>query len=105
LYRYNEGPPGDEGCYISGYFLEGARWDYKSHQLAESNPKELYTDFPLMWLEPKQNRVNPTGGFYMCPAYKILTRQGTLSTTGHSTNFVMYMEVPSEVGLYALNPS
>jgi len=86
----------EDGCFVSGYFLEGARWDYAAHQLAESRPKELYTDFPMMWLEPKQNRVDPTGGYYMCPAYKTLTRNGTLSTTGHSTNFVMYMEVPSD---------
>ena len=89
-----EGPT--DGCYITGYFLEGARWDYDKHQLAESRPKELYTDFPLMWLEPQENRVQPTGGYYMCPAYKTLTRAGTLSTTGHSTNFVMYMEVPTD---------
>eukprot|EP01047_Picozoa_sp_COSAG01_P087188 COSAG01_NODE_19955_length_980_cov_0.837684_2_plen_77_part_00 len=26
---------------------------------------------------------------YQCPLYKVLTRAGTLLTTGHSTNYVM----------------
>jgi hypothetical protein len=32
----------------------------------------------------------------VCPCYKILTRKGVLSTTGHSTNFVVTFEVRSE---------
>jgi dynein heavy chain len=64
--------------------------------LTESRPKELYTDFPLFWLEPKKDREDPKEGVYLCPAYKTLTRAGTLSTTGHSTNFVMYLEVPTD---------
>jgi len=85
-----------DGCYVTGFFLEGARWDYETHMLTESRPKELYTDFPLFWLEPAKDREDPKEGVYLCPAYKTLTRAGTLSTTGHSTNFVMYLEVPTD---------
>jgi dynein heavy chain len=83
------------GCYIHGLFLEGARWDMEKFELSESRPKELYTDMPAMWLVPTANRVQPTQGVYLCPVYKTLTRAGTLSTTGHSTNYVIAVEIPS----------
>jgi dynein heavy chain len=75
--------------------MEGARWDHELHTIGESKPKELFSEFPMMWLEPVQHRKAPTKGIYDCPCYKIMSRAGTLSTTGHSTNFVMYMEIPS----------
>ncbi|KAH1168316.1 dynein axonemal heavy chain 1 [Mauremys mutica] len=84
-----------QGCYIHGLFLEGARWDPLSFQLAESRPKELYTEMAVIWLVPVPNRKPPTTGFYLCPIYKTLTRAGTLSTTGHSTNYVIAVEIPS----------
>jgi dynein heavy chain len=90
----NERP--HDGCYIYGLYLEGARWDNKSHMLSESLPKELYTDVPLIHLVPKADRTPPKTGIYNCPIYKVLSRAGTLSTTGHSTNFVMFMELPSK---------
>jgi len=49
-----------------------------------------------VWLEPVQNRENPTEGFYYVPLYKITSRAGTLSTTGHSTNYIMPLEIPSD---------
>lgn len=64
------------GCYITGLFLEGARWGYSLHELTESRPKELYTEMPVMWLKPCPNRVKPTSGIYECPVYKTLTRAG-----------------------------
>jgi len=86
-------PPPD-GCYIYGLFLEGCRWNTKDYCLDESKPKELYTQFPPIHLQPVKDRVVPDG-IYVCPVYKILTRAGTLSTTGHSTNFVINLEIPS----------
>lgn len=63
--------------------------------LDESKPKQLYVEMPLIWFVPKRNRERPEAGIYDCPVYKVLSRTGTLSTTGHSTNFVMYIEMPS----------
>jgi len=77
-------------------YLEGARWNSTTHMLDDSKPKQLYTEIPLCWFLPKKNRKKPETGIYQCPVYKVLSRAGTLSTTGHSTNFVMFMELPSK---------
>ncbi|CAJ1051390.1 LOW QUALITY PROTEIN: dynein heavy chain 1%2C axonemal [Xyrichtys novacula] len=84
------------GCYIHGLFLEGARWDDNEGQLTESRPKELYTDMAVIWFIPKANRKPPQSGVYVCPIYKTLTRAGTLSTTGHSTNYVIAVELQTD---------
>ncbi|EHB12979.1 Dynein heavy chain 1, axonemal [Heterocephalus glaber] len=83
------------GCYIHGLFLEGARWDPEAFQLAESRPKELYTDMAVIWLLPVPHRKAQNQDIYLCPIYKTLTRAGTLSTTGHSTNYVIAVEIPT----------
>jgi len=47
-------------------------------------------------LVPVPDREVPKEGIYNCPLYKVVSRQGTLSTTGHSTNFVMFVEFNSK---------
>lgn len=86
----------ENGCLIHGMFLEGARWDTSKHLLTHSKPKELFTDFPMMHLAPIMDRVVPEENIYECPIYKVVSRKGTLMTTGHSTNFVMYMELATK---------
>ena len=85
----------ESGCYIYGMYLEGCKWDYENHTLTDSDPKKLYFEFPLMHLVPVVDRVPPKTGIYNCPTYKVLSRAGTLSTTGHSTNYVLNIELPS----------
>ncbi|OWZ24775.1 Axonemal dynein heavy chain [Phytophthora megakarya] len=95
--------PADDGAYVDGLFLEGARWDAVTHTLAESKPRELYVPLPVLHLLPKaRDQIEPiedtdpkgTAHVYLCPVYKTSKRQGTLSTTGHSTNFVMSVRLP-----------
>jgi dynein heavy chain len=85
----------DFGCLCYGLFLEGCKWDFEKHTLASSLPKQLYAQMPLVHFKPVPDRQTPSG-VYQCPVYKVLSRKGTLSTTGHSTNFVLYMDVPSQ---------
>ena len=85
----------EDGCYVYGMFLEGARWNYETHLLDNSLNRELYTDVPLIHMIPVPNREPPQSGIYNTPLYKVLSRQGTLSTTGHSTNFVLMVELPT----------
>jgi len=86
----------DDGVICWGFSFEGARFCEDKWQMAESRRGEIYTDLPLIHFVPKANYKNaPTS--YMCPVYKTAARRGVLSTTGMSTNFVVAMELPTDV--------
>eukprot|EP00439_Symbiodinium_sp_Y106_P018870 s2058_g2.t1 len=85
----------EDGVYIYGLFMEGARWDNDTHMVQESQPKVLFTELPSLWFLPVKDR-KPNAKDYRCPTYKVLSRKGTLLTTGHSTNFVLYLELPTD---------
>jgi len=86
-----------DGIYISGLFLEAARWDDKKGGLDESLPKVLFSSAPVIWLKPCMHKDLSSYPHYSCPVYRTSERHGMLSTTGHSTNFVMFIKVPSKV--------
>lgn len=100
--------PHEDGVYTYGCFMEGAQWDRSKMNIGESQPGTLFTTMPCILLLPiiqskdraqqERGKFDPeTGkGYYVCPFYKVSTRRGTLSTTGHSTNYVRSLDIPCD---------
>lgn len=88
--------PPDDGNYVFGLFLEGARWDIETMLIAEPFKRQLWSVMPCIHLKPTQIKKIPTDVLvYPCPLYKTSKRAGVLSTTGRSTNLVMAINLTS----------
>ncbi|DBA04478.1 TPA: LOW QUALITY PROTEIN: hypothetical protein N0F65_010074 [Lagenidium giganteum] len=91
--EYSQKPK--DGVYVRGLFLEGARWDKSEHALGESEPKVLFSMAPVILFRPVKKTEMSVQKSYSCPVYKTSERRGTLSTTGHSTNFICFIRLPT----------
>lgn len=49
--------PPECGCYIYGLYCEGARWDFDKHMITDPKPKELFSNFPMIYLQPREDRI------------------------------------------------
>jgi dynein heavy chain len=86
-----EGAP-EEGIYLHGLFMDGAAWDYQEGVIADQEFGTMYVRAPVINFVPWRNKV-VNEEKYFCPLYKTSVRAGTLSTTGHSTNYVLSIEL------------
>lgn len=50
----------------------------------------------MLFLPTNQKKEQNDKESYICPVYKTSVRRGTLSTTGHSTNYVLSVTLPIE---------
>ena len=109
---YNQVNPPESGCYIKGLYLEGACWNYQKKIIDEARPKKIFDFMPIISLLPQEKsekegqRVKMPATkssqkdkkrVYECPTYKTTARAGSLSSTGHSTNFILAIQLPSEL--------
>jgi len=85
----------EDGTYIHGFFMEGARWSVELNAIADSYPKELYPWMPMMHFTGiRVEDVNPEGR-YMCPMYTTTVRgpthvlPGPLRTIEHPNKWIL----------------
>jgi dynein heavy chain len=86
----------ETGVNIHGLFIQGARWDEKKKMVDDSVIGKPIVEFPIIWLEPILEEELKIDKAFHAPLYKTSVRAGELSTTGHSTNFVMYLHIACE---------
>lgn len=80
-----------------GIFIEGGRWNRETKCLDESMPKILFDQLPIILMTPmmKKDMREVKNDYYDSPIYKTSERRGILATTGHSSNFVMFLGLPT----------
>lgn len=69
--------PPKEGVYVSGFFLEGASWNFESGYLEEPKPMELIATMPIIHFKPVEGKKKAAKGYYTCPVYMYPVRTGT----------------------------
>lgn len=64
-----------DGAYVTGMFLEGARWDLNSNCLEESKPKEMFFRMPVINCRAGMVTDREEKNVYICPTYCVTTRR------------------------------
>jgi dynein heavy chain len=85
----------EDGALVHGIFTDAWKWDDKEMCMTESDLGIMNTPLPIFKMVPEMD-FSPDKSEYICPLYKEGLRQGVLSTTGHSTNFVVQMHLPTK---------
>lgn len=67
--------PCKDGAYVSGMYLEGARWDMTSNSLEDSKPKEMFTGMPVITCKAGMASDKVDKNIYVCPTYCVPTRR------------------------------
>ncbi|BFZ25685.1 hypothetical protein BsWGS_28724 [Bradybaena similaris] len=86
----------EDGVLVHGLFMDGFRWDWQEMVCADSIQGQMNSSLPMMHMEPRMD-YEPDEALYSAPLYKTAERAGVLSTTGHSTNYVVAVQLPSNM--------
>jgi len=69
--------PSRDGCYITGLYMQGARFDVASSTIDKSRPREMYCDMPVINCRSVGLDKLEEKGMYSCPVYKTEARANT----------------------------
>ena len=85
----------EDGVYIHGLYMDGARFDRDSMQIADQYPGKMFDTMPVILFKPVED-YKPEPEDYQAPLYKTSVRAGVLSTTGQSTNYIVSVSIPTK---------
>ncbi|OAF70538.1 hypothetical protein A3Q56_01708 [Intoshia linei] len=84
----------NDGVLIHGLFMDGFRWNNKKGRVEDCLMGEIISSLPIVHMEPRMD-YKPVKNVYRAPLYKTSARYGVLTTTGHSSNFVVVINLPT----------
>ena len=67
------------GAFVTGLFLEGAKWNLDKQCLMEPEVMELISVMPVFHFKPIMKRLKPPPGIYECPCYYYPIRTGIIA--------------------------
>ncbi|CAG9859865.1 unnamed protein product [Phyllotreta striolata] len=73
--------PPREGAYVSGLFMEGARWDTNLNSICDSRLKDLFPVVPVIFIKAITQDKQDLRNMYDCPVYKTRMRGPTFVWT------------------------
>ncbi|KAJ1434470.1 dynein heavy chain 10 axonemal [Ochromonadaceae sp. CCMP2298] len=89
----------ESGCYVSGLYLEGARWDKEACLLRAQEPKVLVVELPIMQVIPVEASKLKLHNTFSTPVYVTQARKNAmgvgmvfeadLATAEHSSHWVL----------------
>ena len=89
----------DQGCFVEGLYLEGARWDIEKGELKKSLPKILVEELPVLKIIPVERHRLKLQNTLRTPVYTTSLRRNAmgvglvfeadLSTCEHSSHWIL----------------
>lgn len=89
----------EDGCYITGLYLEGAGWDVQNQCLKSQEPKELIVEMPVIQVCPIEANKLKLKNSLSTPVYVTQNRKNAmgvgqvfsadLSTAEHLSHWVL----------------
>ena len=89
--------PAPDGVYMHGLHLEHARMGEEEGELTLTEPLPRQPVAPMVCVLFKPSLSGEIMQFkhYSCPIFRTSERYGQLATTGHSTNFIQNVRIPT----------
>eukprot|EP01064_Diplonema_japonicum_P034413 TRINITY_DN7114_c0_g1_i1.p1 TRINITY_DN7114_c0_g1~~TRINITY_DN7114_c0_g1_i1.p1 ORF type:complete len:4107 (+),score=1152.60 TRINITY_DN7114_c0_g1_i1:350-12322(+) len=83
------------GVLVHGLYSDSWKWSKALSIMENSKAGEMYSSLPVVHFLPEEAH-EVAAGFYCAPLYITTVRKGNITSLGASTNFIIFVEVPTD---------